>query len=192
MEANAFRSELESLYAAKALPAPARAAAGLALRSTVPVPDHRERYRPFRDDWAPDLLIELKSNQRALFEHYAALTPAARARALHQAHPVALHAIEQQSADGEELGSYWALSRPEALIGALDRVARPLGAGDRELAARYLHFGDRPIGDVLPAQTAWARVAGLYARMYAQAYANDYELLLQTLDQLDRELGTAG
>jgi spermidine synthase len=183
-----FHGQMRDLRQRAGLPAPARAAAGLALRTTVPAASYRARYRPFSDEWAPEMLIELKSNKEALFEYFAELPRQQRAGVVRDDHPVAQYSISKLLEQGASDGDFWSLSEPDALIRELNQVERPLGAGDAELAARYLRFGMSEESRVR-AETPWARVTELYARLSTQAYGNDYEGLLSTLAQLDGELG---
>jgi predicted O-methyltransferase YrrM len=172
-----FRQKLLSVAADASKPAATRAALGLMARTTIQAEDVRQDYRPFSDDWAPELMLELKSNHARL---YGALADATLDQTLHPAVRVIRdHMLAERSA-GVKTG---AVKDAAALIRALNKVPDPVAPADLELAARYLRFDYEPVGELDP-QSPWAHLAASYARMYHAGNANDYEQLAVILSEL--------
>jgi hypothetical protein len=166
-----FRSKLLALAAHASTPAATRAALGFMARTTVEARAYPRHYQPFTDEWAPELMLELKSNHAQL---YAALAEhAADSDATHPAVRIIRERLCAERAAGVTAG---AITAAQALVPALTTVTAPLTAADAAHAARYLRFDYVPLGTLDP-RTPWAQLAATYARLYAAANANDYEAL---------------
>jgi hypothetical protein len=158
-----------------------RVGAGVAAYTTVAVETYAGRYAPFTDAWSPAPLIELKSNERALYtalrDGVAGEIPAAnsargsRIRAL---------ALEQRFVDldrggeGElrDLGPFYA---------ALNALDDDPGPPDIELAAEVFRPGWEPLPTDVAPVSAWAKLAATYARIYELGRKDDREALLPEL-----------
>jgi hypothetical protein len=163
-------------------PVAVRAALGLAGFTTSAAAARSGRYRPFRDDWAPDFLIELKSNESQLL-------PALRDQGLAAGAPTLPAVVLGQLIDeGARLGWSGLIGEPEALQRRLAALTRPLEPGAAEIAARHLRFApderERPAPPPDGSPT-WGALAALQARLYHQAHRRDAEGLLDTLRALE-------
>jgi predicted O-methyltransferase YrrM len=174
----AFRAKLLAAAQDPNRPLATRAGLGLMARTTVDARQYPREYEPFSDAWAPEIVLELKSNHARLYDALgkaprvdAGLTPAVR---------VIRDRLLAERAQGSRSG---AIADAAALVRELDRIEAPLSPEDARLAARYLRFDDVPLPQ-LEAHSPWARLAAGYARMYDAAHANDYEALATILTEL--------
>lgn len=174
---DSFRKKLLAVAADPSKPAATRAALGLMARTTTQAENARQSYRPFSDDWAPELMLELKSNHARL---YRALADAKLDQPLHPAVRVIRDHMLTERRAGVKTG---AVKDAAALIRALNKIRDPVTAADLELAARYLRFDYEPLAALDP-QSPWAQLAANYARMYYAGNTNNYEELATILSEL--------
>jgi len=165
-----------------------RSAAGLAAYTTVSVPSARTHYRPFTDDWTPEVQIELKTNAPMLLRALRS----ANAKAPKKADALADIVLERLLDEINAPGDLTRIRQTDALIARLNGFDGAWQAGDVERAAYYLRF---PSAKAMLAQlaprTAWARVAALYAQLYRSSFENDAEGVLRTVGRLNQELANS-
>ena len=180
---DALRTRWLELAQRDGLPDAARAALGLMAYTTVSVAPTSKPYRAYTDAWAPDMLIERKTNERALYRALAEAAGQSSARvAAHSSgiRELVLSRLLTERADSPSPGE---LADVPGLLRALDQRREPLAESDLEQAARYFQFGYEDLGE-LHAERQWARLGAGYARIYAAGRANDYEALLPALEEL--------
>lgn len=184
MPIDAFRAGLARERDNGERPPALRAAAGLALYSSFAVPE-RERYRPFTDRWTPALLIELKTNVKGIYEALGAAGEERVLAATAAAAPTALleRWLARHQAEWRESHDK-GFAEQQALLTLLDEVDIPLGPGALDTAARYLQFSFDPADSSLTPRSAWAKLASLYGRMHERGHANDYEAVLELVEQI--------
>jgi SAM-dependent methyltransferase len=177
-----FRNKLLAVAADPRKPDATRAALGLMARTTVEAGKYERHYQPFTDVWAPELMLELKSNHARL---YSALAKAVQPQQRDEVQHPAVRAIRAQLFAERTAGStVGAIQDAGALIRSLNQIQQPLTAADLELAARYLRFGYGASTE-LDAHSPWARLAASYAHLYSAGNSNDYERLATVLGELD-------
>ena len=160
-------------------PAATRAALGLMARTSFEVASYPRSYRPFTDEWSPDIVLERKWNHGELYDALREAPPSDAA--LHPALRIVRKRLIADRARGTRTG---AITDAAALVQELDQLHLPLTAADQQLAARYLRFAlsEQP---ALDAHSPWAQLAARYAGMYAAGQDNDYEKLAQILGEMN-------
>lgn len=192
MPVERFRAALEREWRDGKRPSPLRAAAGLARLSSFAVSGHRASYRPFTDAWTPDFLIELKSNERAIYEALerdglGAVLDASPPPATGAPRAVLESVLAQHFAEWHDTHDK-GIVQVGALAARLGEVTAPLGPGALDTAARYFQFSYEPELDDVSPGSPWAELAALYGRMHALGHRNQYEELLTVLDGIDARL----
>lgn len=185
---DAYRARLRALAADDQQPLAARAALGLLARTTVEAASYAREYVPFTDAWAPEIVLELKSNHAKLFDALLEAKSEPTPVPLHPAVRIIRDRLLAERAEGAYSG---AIGDAAALVRELNRVSGPLTAADRELAARYLRFEASEPLELNP-KTPWAQLAATYARLFAAGNTNDYERLVGVLGELDRSWAEPG
>lgn len=175
------RARWLELSRAPNLPPAARAALGLMAYTTFESATHPRPYRAFSDVWAPDILIERKSNEPALYRALAAATPTAGSAPPANLKTAVFARLVAEQRSAESPGQ---LVDAAKLVSELEQLAAQPTAADVLSAGRYLRFGYREELPELSPRSAWARLGAGYARMYAAARANDYDAVLLALEDL--------
>jgi len=177
---DAFLAKLRAIAADETRPLATRATLAMMARTTVETERHPRSYRPFTDAWAPEIVLELKSNHARLYRALAR-EPAQGEAASHPLLRVVRKRLLAEHASGNNTG---AITDTAALVRELDALPMPLTAADHLLAARHLRFEQLELPALTP-HSPWAKLAAGYARMYAAGLGNDYEQLAQVLRELD-------